>query len=60
MSPVNATGVQGALQIKMMKAAQQSQLVGVQAVSDALAGAKAMQAQAAARPGTGSVVDLRV
>lgn len=59
MSPVTAGGVHGALQIKMMKAAQQSQMVAVQAVSDALESARAMGAAAPAGAGKGSVVDIR-
>lgn len=68
MSIGAAGGVQGALQIQMMKAAQQQQLVAAQSVADALQGARAIQAEAArsaasapsAPPGQGQAVDIRV
>jgi hypothetical protein len=63
MSVGAAAGVQGTLQIQMMKAAQQQQMVAAQAVADALQNSRAIQAEAARAappPGQGQVVDVRV
>lgn len=58
MSPVSAGGVQGALQIQMMKVANQQAQVAAQVVTDAMQATRQMQAAAA--PGTGQRVDIRV